>query len=181
MKDATVTTFKFFWAHQDQEQETWLRAMARQGLHLEKVNPLCFWTFRRSAPAEVVYRLDFSGARADDGFSQLMQDAGWKRTATTVGWDYWCIPVVGSKEPEIFTDGASKAKKFERMLVLMLCSALPALVVLITTDKPSLVTRMSMPSLVIISALYAGFFLFLAYSVLRLLWRIREVRAPQQV
>jgi hypothetical protein len=171
----TVTKFKFFWAHQDQEQEAWLRAMAAQGLYLVSVNPLCVWTFRRGAPADVVYRVDFNN-RADDGFSQLMQDAGWKLAATTTGWQYWCTPVRNGREPEIFTDTASKVKKFQRLLALLVCSALPAFIVLVTIDKPSLPERLSMPSLVILGSIYIVYFLVLAYTVLRLLLRIRSVR-----
>jgi hypothetical protein len=181
MTDSTITKFKLFWAHQDQEQEAWLRALANQGLHLVKVNPFCFWTFRRGAPADVVYRLDFGGARAKDDFKQLMQDAGWKLAARSVGWDYWCIPRAGDREPEIFTDGASRAKKFQRLLAVLVCSALPAFIMLVTTDKRSVIAGLSTPSLVIICGIYAAYFLTLAYVVLRLLLRIRAVRSPRPV
>jgi len=179
MTNATVTRFKFFWAHQDHEQEAWLRDMAKQGLHLESVHPLCFWTFRRAAPRDVVYRVDFGNGRSDDGFSQLMQDAGWTLAATSPGWHYWCTPVTDGRAPEIFTDGASKVKKFQRLLGLLVCSALPMFIIVVITDKQSLPSQMSLPSLVIIGSIYIGYFLMLAYTVLRLLLRIRAVRAPQ--
>jgi hypothetical protein len=179
MTTATGTRFKFFWAHQDHEQEAWLRDMAKQGLHLESVHPLCFWTFRRAAPRDVVYRVDFGNGRTDDGFSQLMQDAGWTLAATSTGWHYWCAPLANGREPEIFTDGASKVKKFQRLLGLLVCSALPMFIMLLITDKQSLPTQLSLPSLVIIGSIYIGYFLMLAYTVLRLLLRIRAVRAPQ--
>jgi hypothetical protein len=179
MTTATGTRFKFFWAHQDHEQEAWLRDMAKQGLHLESVHPLCFWTFRRAAPRDVVYRVDFGNGRTDDGFSQLMQDAGWTLAATSTGWHYWCAPLANGREPEIFTDGASKVKKFQRLLGLLVCSALPMFIMLLITDKQSLPSQLSLPSLVIIGSIYIGYFLMLAYTVLRLLLRIRAVRAPQ--
>lgn len=176
----TITKFKFFWPHQDAEQEAWLRAMALQGLHLESVNPLCFWTFRRGAPADIVYRVDFSGAANKDDFKQLMQDAGWTLASQTSGWDYWCIPLINGREPEIFTDGMSKAKKFERALGFLAASALPAFVMLVITDKELVARELSLPFLIPIVMLYLGYFVFLTYTVLRLLLRIREVRAPQR-
>jgi hypothetical protein len=130
MTTATGTRFKFFWAHQDHEQEAWLRDMAKQGLHLESVH-------------------------------------------------YWCAPLPNGREPEIFTDGASKVKKFQRLLGLLVCSALPMFIMLLITDKQSLPSQLSLPSLVIIGSIYIGYFLMLAYTVLRLLLRIRAVRAPQ--
>ena len=179
MANATVTKFKFFWAHQDREQEAWLRDMAKQGLQLESVHPLCFWTFRRAAAHDVVYRVDFGSGRNDDGFSQLMQDAGWTLAATSTGWHYWCTPAADGREPEIFTDGASKVNKFQRLLGLLVCSAVPMFIIVVMTDKQSLPSKMSLPALVIISSIYIGYFLMLAYTVLRLLLRIRAVRAPR--
>lgn len=174
----TITRFKFFWAHQDEEQEHWLRGMARQGLHLVDVNPFCFWTFRRGAPRDLVYRIDFGNGPGDDGFFQLMQDAGWTLAATTTGWQYWSTPVVNGRAPEIFTDSASKVKKFQRLLAVLLCSALPAFIMLITTDKGSLPLKLSMPTLVILGTVYFAYFLVLSYTVMRLLLRIRAVRGP---
>ncbi|MFC5477381.1 DUF2812 domain-containing protein [Massilia suwonensis] len=177
MNKETVTRFKFFWAHQDREQEAWLRAMAQQGLYLENVTPLCVWTFRRGAPRDLVYRVDFG--QADDGFSQLMEDAGWKLATTCTGWYYWCTPATQGREPEIFTDRASKIQKFQRLLLMLVCSAVPAFMLLITTDKGSLASKLSTFSLVLISSIYLVYFLVLAYTVLRLLLRIREERAPE--
>jgi len=179
MKNAKVTRFKLFWAHQDEEQEAWLRAMARQGLHLVDVNPFCFWTFRRGAPADMVYRLDFSNQQNAE-FMHLMQDAGWKLAATSCGWHYWCIPLVGSRAPEIFTDGSSKARKFQRAVALLVCSALPAFMMMILTKKGDLAANLSLPSLIILGTIYLTYFAFLAYAVLRLLLRIRQVRAPHR-
>lgn len=181
MTESTITKFKVFWAHQDEEQEAWLRAMANQGLHLVRTNPFCFWTFRRGAPADVVYRVDFGGDRAKEDFKQLMEDAGWKLAATSAGWDYWCIPLADGRAPEIFTDGASRAKKFQRLLAILMCSALPAFIMLVTTDKHSVLAGLSTPSLVILGAIYGAYFVTLAYVVLRLLLRIRAVRAPRSV
>jgi hypothetical protein len=177
MNGSTITKFKFFWAHQDREQEAWLRAMAQQGLHLERVNPLCFWTFRRGAPSDVAYRVDFGHHHADGGFFQLMQDAGWTLAASTMGWHYWCTPVTKDRAPHIFTDSASRIKRFQRQLGILVCSALPAFVVLVTTDKHSLPSKLSTPSLVLVSGLYIVLFLMLGYSVLRLLLRIRAERS----
>lgn len=174
----TVTKFKFFFAHQDEEQEAWLRSMAQQGLHLCKVNPFCFWTFRRGAPADVVYRLDFSKAVADPSFLQMMQDAGWTLAATTVGWQYWCTQAVGGRAPELFTDNASKARKFRQLLGVLLCTASPLIVMLATSDKHRIMEQLSLPSQAVLGTILALYVLVVPYSVLRLLMRLRELNKP---
>lgn len=176
----TVTKFKFFFAHQDEEQEAWLRAMAQQGLHLVKVNPLCFWTFRRGEPADIVYRLDFPGANQDPAFLQLMQDAGWTLAATTVGWHYWRTPAVRGKAPEMFTDNASKARKFRQLLALLAMSAMPMFVIFILMDKERVLSQLSMPFLVVLAAVVGLYLLTTGYAVLRILLRLRELRGPLQ-
>lgn len=174
----TVTKFKFFFAHQDEEQEAWLRSMAQQGLHLLKVNPCCFWTFRRGEPADVVYRVDFSKAVADPSFRQMMQDAGWTLAATTVGWQYWRTQAVGGRAPELFTDNASKARKFRQLLGVLLGTSSPLIVVLATNNMRSVMEQLSFPSQAVLGTILALYFLVMPYSVLRLAMRLRELNKP---
>ena len=177
MKEAMVRTFKFFLAHQDEEQETWLRAMANQGLHLVDVNPLSFWTFRRGAPADVAYRVDYSSAAGKADFHQLMQDAGWKLAATTVGWEYWCTPVVNGRAPDIYTDSVSKTKKFQVVLAILICTGVPAFIAMMNSDKQALFAEVSMPGRVIIGIIFTVYLLLVPYTIVGLLRRIRQIRA----
>ena len=172
----TIKKFKFFFAHQDEEQEAWLHAMAQQGLHLVNVNPFCVWTFRRGAPSDIVYRVDFSHANVDASYRQLMQDAGWSLAATTVGWQYWCTQAVNGRAPELFTDNASKARKFKQLLSVLVCTAMPLFVMIVVSDKQRVMEQLSLPSLVILGAILAGYFLIMPYSVVRLLGRVRELK-----
>ncbi len=175
--NATVRIFKLFWADEDEQQESWLRSMAQQGLHLVKVNPFCFWTFRRGEPADVVYRVDFPNASQDPAFRQLMADAGWTLAATTVGWHYWRIPAVAGKTLELFSDTASKATKFKQRLGLFVAASMPVFLTFFLFDMPSRLDQLSAPFL----AFYCGslliFLLIMPYTILRLFLRVRELDA----
>jgi hypothetical protein len=177
----TVTTFKFFWAHEDEQQEAWLRRMAQQGMHLVGVNPLCFWTFRRGEPADTVYRIDAPATSQDPSFQQLMLDAGWSLAATTVGWHYWRTPAVPGRTPELFTDNASRAKKFRNRLAMLVGSALPLLLILVIVDKPRALAQLSLPFLAPLCVVLVLYMLAMPYSILRLTMRIRRLSATETV
>jgi hypothetical protein len=168
----TITRFKFFWADQDEQQETWLRSMAQQGLHLVDVNPLCFWTFRRGAPSDIVYRINYSSDSKQSDFHQLMRDAGWTLAATTVGWQYWSIPAVDGKAPQIFTDDASRARMFKQLLGMLVASGMPMLIWLLVTNKRHVIEQVSTPFLLGYGALILVYLLVVPYSILRLLLKI---------
>jgi hypothetical protein len=171
----TVRIFKLFWADQDEQQEAWLRAMAQQGLHLVKVNPFCFWTFRRGEPADTVYRVDFPNASRDPAFRQLMQDAGWTLAATTVGWHYWRTQAVGGKAPELFSDTTSKIQKFRQRLGMFVASSMPVFVTFLLLDMPARLSQLSTPFLVAYCAAMTVFLAIMPYTIVRLLRRIREL------
>ena len=173
----TITRFKFFWADQDEQQETWLRSMAQQGLQLVDVNPLCFWTFRRGAPSDIVYRVNYSRNCKETDFHQLMRDAGWTLAATTVGWQYWRIPVVSGKAPQIFTDDASRVRKFKQLLGVLVASATPLTVWCIVMTQQGILQRLSTPSLVVLGLILGVWALLVPYGALRLLLKIRRPRA----
>lgn len=178
MSGATITTFKMFWAHEDEEQEAWLRAQARKGLHLVKVNPFCFWTFRRSAPADIVYRVNYSNSWTAHGcdFRQFMEDAGWQLAATTVGWQYWATPAVNGKAPEIFTDAQSRSKKFVELLTLIGLCGLPSVLLFIFIDKEAMLAGLSTRELVELGVMALLFLATVPYALVRLLVRLRQIR-----
>jgi hypothetical protein len=174
----TITRFKFFWADQDEQQETWLRSMAQQGLHLVDVNPLCFWTFRQGEPSDSVYRINYSSDSKESGFHQLMRDAGWTLAATTVGWQYWRIPAVDGKAPQIFTDNASRARMFKQLLGMLVASGMPMLIWLLVTNKRHVIEQVSTPFLVGYGALIFVYLLVVPYSIVRLLLKIYRSSNP---
>ena len=174
--NTTVRIFKLFGAHQDEQQESWLRAMAQQGLHLLRVNPFCLWTFRRGEPADIVYRVDFPNASQDPAFRQLMQDAGWTLAARTVGWHYWRIPAADGKQLELFSDNASKIAKFRQRLGLFVASPMPVLVTFFIFDMPGKLNQLSTPFLVAYCGSLALLLLVFPYSIVQLMLRIRSLR-----
>lgn len=171
----TVKIFKFFGAHEDEQQEAWLRSMAQQGLHLLKVNPFCYWTFRRGTPADIVYRVDFPNASRDPDFRQLVEDAGWSLAATTVGWHYWRTQAVNGKAPELFSDAASKARKFKERLGILVASSVPMLMSFVLFNMSRLLAELSWPFLVPYCAALAIYFLIAPYTMVKLAQRIREL------
>lgn len=174
----TVTKFKFFFAHEDEQQEAWLRSMAQQGLHLLKVNPLCFWTFRLGEPADIVYRVDFPTTSRDPAFAQLMEDAGWALAATTVGWHYWRTPAVDGTAPELFSDAESKRRNFQHRLGAFVASSMPMLAMFIMADKQHVLDQLSLPFLVPLVAAYLIWLLVMPYTIVGLMLRIRKLHGP---
>lgn len=178
MSGSTVKTFKFFWAHQDEQQEAWLRSQAQKGLHLVNVNPFCFWKFRRGAPADIAYRVNYSNGWTSHGsdFRQFMEDAGWQLAATTVGWQYWATPAVNGKAPEIFTDAPSRARKFVELLTLFALSGLPSILWFFVVDWRAMLASMSTRDLVELGILALIWLTVVPYAVVSLLVRLRQVR-----
>jgi len=119
MKDQLVSKFKFVWDDNDQVLERWLEDMAREGLHLQRVDCLrSRFVFQRGEPAEITYRLDFQMNKVSPDYLQLFADAGWERIDDSFGWQFWrALPHAG-RTPEIFTDTASRIGKYQRLLGL---------------------------------------------------------------
>jgi hypothetical protein len=112
-----IKKHKWFWAWQDEQEERWLREIARHGLHLQKADAFGKYTFVKGAPQDVAYRLDFvPSSKKQEDYFQLFRDAGWEHVGEMMGWQYWRKEIVDSKVPEIFTDKASKIQKYQRLL-----------------------------------------------------------------
>jgi hypothetical protein len=159
------------------EQEQWLREMASQGLHLQKLNLLQRWTFVQGAPEDVAYRVDFNGEREGSAFNNLLEDAGWELAAGCSGWQYWRRANVQGQMPEVFTDSDSKMGKFKRLLMLLLVglvAQLPLSTMVLRTSS----NEASMP----VTVMSIGLLSIYAYMGLRLVKRIcgmqnKEVKA----
>lgn len=94
--------------------------MSRQGWHLREIQLLNRYTFESGAPGEVAYRLDFmTNPKDKQDYLQLFQDAGWEYALEYGSWQYFRKAVTTDEVPEIFTDNESKAKKYQRILVLL--------------------------------------------------------------
>ena len=172
MSKQLVKKFKWWWVWQDGMHERWLQEQARQGLHLHASDSLGIrMTFERGAPADMAYRWDFPGVKADPVYTQLFVDGGWERVVDVGGWRCWRKPVVDGKIPEIFTDVPSKVRKYQRSLVLLLVGGLPFfLVVLAPASRHVLLAE---PRVSVVTG--AGL-LMLVYAIGKLVQRMRQLR-----
>lgn len=116
----TQTIFKLFWLWEDEKEEAWLRAMANQGWHLKKIKLVNRYVFESGPARDVVYRLDWQITNRDrKGYLQLFQDAGWEYVEANGNWQYFRRESSDGSAPEIFSDNASKTKKYQSILMLI--------------------------------------------------------------
>ncbi len=116
----TTTKFKWFWAWQDEKEENWLHEMAKQGFHLQWVGPFGYYEFMESEPRNDYYRMDYIiNRKGYESYLQLFKDAGWEHLGQMGGWQYFRTRAEGTAIPEIYTDKASKAQKYQRLLTFL--------------------------------------------------------------
>lgn len=173
MSGQFVSKFKFVWDDADHALERWLEEMARQGLHLHKVDCLrSRFVFQRGEPAEMAYRLDFQVRRISQDHIQLFVDAGWEHVDHSFGWQFWRAPVRAGRTPEIFTDTASRIRKYQRLLWLFAATFL--LYAFRLFDKGA--AAWDTPTDIVLNLFVA---VFILYAAGRLLLRIHRLRNPQ--
>jgi len=130
----TTTKFKWFWAWQDEKEETWLHTMAQEGLHLQSMGLSGFYEFEIGEPRNEYYRMDYITDRKDyQNYLQLFKDAGWEHLGEMGGWQYFRTKAEGNAVPEIYTDRDSKSQKYQRLL-LVLIIFLPIFTTITTRD-----------------------------------------------
>lgn len=113
---------KWFWPWQDEKEEAWLEEMSRGGWHLKSMQLPCAYTFASGDPGSYAYRLDYmpSDKSKWDEYRQIFEDAGWKYIGEMSNWRYWRKLIQPGEAAEIFTDNASKIRKYRRLLGYML-------------------------------------------------------------
>lgn len=179
MKDDKVVVFKWFWGWQDDKQEAWLEEMSRKGLHLVDMKAFGRYVFEVDSTKTYIYRMDFdriSGKNSDN--FKLIEEAGWERVITVLGWQYWRKERSGGKTPEIFTDNASKIKKYNRFLTSLLVPTLtPMFIVLALFARfPG---RSPQWVVILTISLYAAWFLFLGVNIVKVIQRINQLKCQQ--
>ncbi len=116
----TMKEFHWFWAWEDEREEAWLGEMAQKGWHFKSVTMPGFYTFEHGEPRNDVYRLDFlADFRAKADYLQLFMDAGWEYMGEMGSWQYFRKTARDGEVPEIFSDNASKATKYRRVLLVL--------------------------------------------------------------
>ncbi|HEY46444.1 MAG TPA: DUF2812 domain-containing protein [Anaerolineae bacterium] len=172
MEKKTLRRLKWFFAWQDDQEEEWLRDMARKGWHLSALGLPGFYTFTHGEPQDVVYRLDFTTPKIDmDEYMQLFRDAGWEHLGSLAGWQYFRKPADVEGANQIYTDPESKIQRYRRLLGY-LTLFLPIMIVLFTRiGDPS-----SVPFFSVMKLFSAVVLIFFAYAMVRILMRINQLR-----
>ena len=168
---STMKKFHWFWAWDDEKEETWLRQMAQEGWHFKSVSLPGNYTFEKGESIDHVYRLDYFVDRKDmPAYLQIFEDAGWEYLGEMSGWQYFRTESVNGNAPEIYSDKASKAKKYER-LILYLVIFLPIYLNLLNISERSDAGYMQ-----ILSVLMGGFMLLYIYAMVRLIVRVTSLK-----
>ena len=155
----------------DEKEERWLAEQARAGWRLTAVRCFGGYTFERAAPAEVAYRLDVAPSKLHDRgeYFGLFRDAGWQHLGHRGLWQFFGKEVTDGRAPEIYTDNRSKIGKYRRILAFL--GAMTAVMGSQVATNPGV--RHSTAGAVIYSVLLA----FLLYFIVRVLLRIRSLKA----
>jgi len=174
MQTESKRILKWFWAWQDDREEAWLESLARErGLHLASVGPFGAYTFNVGSPQPMIYRLDYQYLKGQDepSYLQLFEDAGWEHVDQMSNWHCFRRPEVAGEPREIFTDSASKAAKYRRLIpfLVIVCVLLGAQL------NSSIYDRYPSVALEAIRLLLSCVFLLLVYSLIRIGLRIREL------
>ena len=175
----SVWKWKLWFAWQEQEHEQWLAQQSRTGLHLRQTYAGgLLHRFVSGPPADVVYRWDCPPLR-DGDYRQLFQDAGWRPVGSAVGWTCWAKPVAAGPAAEIFTDRASRERKYRKVMLSLLAPLLLTMLMLLTTPTfwQDLAGGARLPPVtaVLLNAALAANLLCL-YGAGRLWQRIRQMR-----
>ena len=174
MTNEIITKTKWFWAWQDEKEETWLSEMAHQGLHLDGVPFPGRYQFKSGEPADYVYRLDYQSLKTKDKVSylQLFADAGWENVGEMGGWVYFRYRVTNGEAPEIYSDLESKIGKYQRVM-LYLVIILP--IMLLLMNNTSSVDGNGLFSM-ILQGLSAMLMLLYAFGMIQLMIRINKLK-----
>jgi hypothetical protein len=174
MDDRILHKYKWFWAWDDEKEEAWLSKMAHDGWHLQSLGLPGSYTFAAGEPREDVYRMDYIIQGKDyQHYLQLFRDAGWEHIGVLGGWQYFRTRKQGSQMPEIYTDNASKAQKYSRVLVFLVVF-LP--IFTMTVTRPVSTESSYYDFFSIIKVIMSLFMVLYAYAMVRLVMRINRLK-----
>ncbi len=167
----TMRLFHWFWAWDDEKEEAWLGEMAQKGWHFKSVTMPGFYTFQKGAPRHDVYRLDFfTDYKAKAGYLQLFMDTGWEYLGEMGSWQYFRQTALKGEVLEIFSDNESKAKKYQRIL-LILVVILPLYI-----NAINLVNKRSGTVFEIFTFTMFLFMILYGYAIVRLFTRVNQLK-----
>ena len=174
MNTKRLQKFKWFWAWNDDKEEAWLGQMAREGWHLAGLGLPGTYTFEEGKPRMDVYRLDYINDQKDyANYLQLFKDAGWEHIGIMGGWQYFRKPIQGDHVPEIYTDNASKAQKYQRILIFLVI-LLPAFTMFVF--RPPTEGSLLFDLYSILKTIMGLILVFYVYAMLRIFQRILQLK-----
>lgn len=119
---------KWFWAWNDDKEESFLEEMAAKGLILESVK-LGMYTFAEGEPKKTKFQLDFKGLTkmSESEYLQFFEDSGWKNISRLGSWYYFAKDYNEGDEPDmsIFNDNKSRMQKYRRLIFFLLITGFP--------------------------------------------------------
>jgi hypothetical protein len=176
----TKTVIKAIFAWEDEKEELWLQKMAAEGWRLEFVAPYIY-KFRRSAPEDVVYRLDYKLTLDKDyeEYLNLFRDSGWELFATYANWHYFRTNPQNHEIPEIYNSCRAKAQKYRRLLFVLLPLSLAGIFPVISIfESPD---RLFSNGFISIIKILAGIvYLLMYFSVIRVWVKIRKLESQSK-
>lgn len=124
MKDGMVVRYRFWYlSWTDEREENWLRAMAREGLHLVRAQSgIGRYVFRRGAPQDVVFSVEYRGHCS--AVSSSAQD-GWEPVPGSGGWSYWRKASASLAPGEMHVDPRERAAMLQRLLGIVVVCGMP--------------------------------------------------------
>jgi hypothetical protein len=169
----TIRKTRWYWAWQDQQEESWLEEMSKEGLHLLSVALPAFYTFEQGKPIDYAYRLDFGFAYKDrDNYLQLFKDAGWEHVGSMGAWEYFRKLRQPGELLEIYSDKESNMRKYFRVMAFLGIISLP-LWIAFTRDVPYSGLQGFYQAFRIFMMILA---LIYIYAIVRIYLRIQQLR-----
>jgi len=168
------TVVKVFFAWQEKKEGQWLRKMSNDGWHLDRVGFL-HYRFKKGEPKDTIYQFDFKPLRRKelDDYITIFEDAGWEYVSRFGNWYYFRTEAKEGYSPEIYTDNASKLKKYKSLLVVLTVITIPQIyffVMMLTRFKN--VPPYSLP----VTLLYALILCSLIYAIVRISLIIKRIK-----
>jgi hypothetical protein len=173
-----IGRWRFLFNWQEEKKTEWLQAMARQGWLLEKVRPF-HYIFRRSEPADMIYRLDYIrlyGKKWQE-YLTLFRDAGWEYVGGFARWRYFRKPNRSGETQEIYTDAVGQIEKYKRFTRVILAVLIITIINLLQTFHPNNPGRLILIGpFRLIHLMYFITLFLLAYSLWHGLAHIKRMR-----
>ena len=129
--------FHLFLLPEYEEEEKYLNKMAKKGYRLEKITLPGIYSFTKTEPEDMIYKIDFNPQKKEDlaGYLQMFADYGWEYLQDLNEYSYFRKPA-DVRDEDIYSDNDSRLDMIKRILrtkmlpfmILFLCIVIPQFV-----------------------------------------------------